>query len=721
MIRITFLLFLFPITLLAQFTYEFDNVIEVTVSGQQLKMPWAGGLNASQYNALDMNGDGVNDLVIYDRTSNKVNVFVAEDNDYYHAPELEYLFPEGINNWLIIKDYNCDGLPDIFTSSPFGITTYANVGNAEEPIWQIDVDPVTTVGTSGLINLKINGDDLPAIEDIDNDGDLDILTFGFTGGGEVQYHQNMSMENYGDCRALEYVRVTSRWGDFEECGCGTFAFGIDDCSHEGGREEHVGGKAILAFDADADGDFDVVIGEQECSTLWLLTNTGDLNNVIMDNPVPFPQGQPVDAFDFPAVSYLDIDFDGVKDMLISTNTSSNLSGTIDFEHSSLLYKGGNNSEFNFSINNFLQGEMVDVGQNASPAFYDYDHDGDMDMLLTSYGQTGDVFVSKLTLFENMGTRDMPSFRLLVDDYLGLSALQWTQLKIQVKNIDQDATQDLVLVGLPANTQQRQISYLSNFRLSEIKQIDFQLSSFDTPYFHDINLDGLIDLLVGKGNGNLAYYENIGTTISPSFTLGDESFYDIDVSFTQRTVAPAVSDLNGDGSVDLITTDATGILTIYPDFLTHLNAPRSGIIDNYYNSSTEQVSKIDLGIFTYPVAVDLYSSGTPVILLGTAQGGVQMLKNTDPGIPGGLGNQGIVAIYPNPSGAIVQNRILTIDAIKSVNISIISSTGSRVLEVSDVSPVNPLRIDASSLAAGVYLVIASDETGRVETDRFVIVK
>ena len=38
--------------------------------------------------------------------------------------------------------------------------------------------------------------DIPAIVDVDLDGDLDILTF-HIGGSNVEYHQNQSMDLYG--------------------------------------------------------------------------------------------------------------------------------------------------------------------------------------------------------------------------------------------------------------------------------------------------------------------------------------------------------------------------------------------------------------------------------------------------------------------------------------------------------------------------------------------
>ena len=488
--RVFFILFLFaPLSLLAQFTYELNQSISVFKNSELLKMPWAGGLNAAQYNSMDVNGDGANDLVIYDRTSNKINVFVAEGTTYQYAPDFEHLFPGGINNWLIIRDYNCDGLADIFTSSPFGITTYINIGDGSAPAWQVDADPVNTVGTSGLINLKINGNDLPAIEDIDGDGDLDIITFGFTGGGEAQYHQNMSMENHGDCNTLEFVRVTSRWGDFEECQCGTFAFGTDDCPPQGGREEHVAGKSLLAYDADDDGDYDLVIGEQGCSSLSLLENVGDKTNAIMANPVLFPETEPAVTLDFPAAYHLDVDLDGKKDIVISTNSSSSSSGDLDFEQSNLFYKGAGNSQFSLTTNAFLQEQMIDVGYNSSPAFYDVDNDGDKDMLLTSSGQSTSEGFAKVTLYENTGTRQMPEFTLQDEDYLEVSSLQLSGLTVQVANINGDAAQDLILVGLPEGEQQRRIFYLPSFSKNEVQSINFQLSTFDSPYYYDINSDG----------------------------------------------------------------------------------------------------------------------------------------------------------------------------------------------------------------------------------------
>src|SRR6478609_12065035 len=126
-IIILLLILLFPSALHAQFTYVVDQTVPVKdLQGNTLDMAWAGGLNAAQYNSIDLNGDGKDDLAIFDRMANKVITFVNENNQYRYAPEFETLFPDGITNWLLLRDYNCDGKKDIFTGDIFGMKIYTN-------------------------------------------------------------------------------------------------------------------------------------------------------------------------------------------------------------------------------------------------------------------------------------------------------------------------------------------------------------------------------------------------------------------------------------------------------------------------------------------------------------------------------------------------------------------------------------------------------------------
>jgi hypothetical protein len=51
---------------------------------------------------------------------------VASDNRFISAPEYEALFPDGIYNWMLLRDYNCDGKKDIFTGDVLGMKVYMN-------------------------------------------------------------------------------------------------------------------------------------------------------------------------------------------------------------------------------------------------------------------------------------------------------------------------------------------------------------------------------------------------------------------------------------------------------------------------------------------------------------------------------------------------------------------------------------------------------------------
>src|SRR5690606_1324342 len=121
----------------AQFTYCLEQNVPVSnIDGEPLALPWLGGLNAAQINTMDLDGDGRDDLVLFDRMANKVIALRAEENRYVPAPEYESFFPEGITNWLLLRDYNCDGTKDIFTGDILGIKVYKNVSTSERLQWE---------------------------------------------------------------------------------------------------------------------------------------------------------------------------------------------------------------------------------------------------------------------------------------------------------------------------------------------------------------------------------------------------------------------------------------------------------------------------------------------------------------------------------------------------------------------------------------------------------
>ena len=55
----------------AQISVNRDTSVDVYESNTKYKSPWVGGMNSVQFNEIDLNLYGVNDLITFDRSGNK--------------------------------------------------------------------------------------------------------------------------------------------------------------------------------------------------------------------------------------------------------------------------------------------------------------------------------------------------------------------------------------------------------------------------------------------------------------------------------------------------------------------------------------------------------------------------------------------------------------------------------------------------------------------------
>jgi hypothetical protein len=705
-----------------QFTYVDDQTIPVEdVTNTPLAFPFAGGLNASQFNRLDLNGDDIMDLVIYDRMAEKLITFLTVGQHYQYAPEYENFFPP-VENFVLLRDYNNDGKNDLFTGDPLGIRVFKNTtGHGETPDWEQyffttasgKKQPVILSQGSSLSNLQMQFDDLPSISDVDGDGDMDILSMRYPAGSTVDFHQNMSKEEYNSYDSLKFVRVTQTWGEFQECECGEFVLDNQDCP-SGGRRDHTGGKSLLALDANGNGSMDLIISEAECRELYLLNNSGTSVNAIIDSYRLFPSDSsrfPI----FPAAFYEDANFDGLNDLIVSPAVFSRPSADPNFSRSVSLYKNtGTNTapSFEYVQNDFLQSDMIDVGDNSVPAFIDEDGDGDQDMFIASHD-------GRLFFFENTRTPDNPSFHLIDEKYVDFPLKGFHNVKIQFSDLDHNETEDVVFTATLTSAGTTGLYYFSNKSIERLditgqteKSVAFTVTFNDNILATDVNQDGYADLLVGRSDGTLQYWRNDQLPGTPSFTLADAQFVDVSATEFSQYITAAASDLNADGKVDLIIGDQTGVLKIISNYRddSQRTAERTKTI--VFNNLTGQYTERNLGGRIWPAIVSLHNTNKPSIVIGNVLGGIKILKNDEgsslPEIPA-------VKIFPNPAD---QKEGLYIQADRPIRFFITNAIGEEVTGFNAIPGNEIYKVNLNGLAAGMYFFHFRATRGRV-TKRVII--
>ncbi len=707
-----------------QILYEYDNSVPVIENDRALNDPWAGGLNSGQYGRIDFNGDGQKDLIVYDRAANRLNTYLNQDDQFIFTPEYRSSFPEDIEGWILIRDYDCDGRPDLFANAARGMKVYRNTGFSAGLIsWELIADPVLTLTPSGIINLQVNVTDIPGIRDLDGDGDLDILVYNFALGGYIRHHKNMSKEKTGAC-GIEYELVTRSWGLFEECLCFLYAFleegeTCDDLI--GQRVMHPGGKSLLLIDMDNDGDKDFFGGHEQCDEFYFLENVGTPEEAVMtDFRVDFPdEDKPAVFPTFPAGYYDDFDLDGIPDMVVAPNVYESPEYRIDFSRSSWLYTNrgtAENPEFDFRTEQFLQADMIDAGENAVPVLFDGDGDGDLDLYIAANGKKMDgTFYGYIRLYENTGNVLEPEFRLADDDLFGLSNWKIFDPVIQLADLDHDQSADLVLFYTNSTDLSRQADVFFNSKgpgegldidLSGGVALNVETRANDTPFFTDVNRDGRTDMLLGKSSGRLELHLNTGSRENPFFELEDLAYLGIDDDFItfKRNLVPFVMDLDLDGRDDLVTTDYSGVAAIYM----HYREDPEIIYEIIHNPVTETDDSTQWGFHNWLTGGLLFADEYPALITGNIQGGLSLYRSA---FDRQASDSPVIemTLYPNPLSG---RKILTVKTNREGRIDLVNSLGQVLMESIPIQAYIPARFEIPELTAGIYLVRFTGKDGSI---------
>lgn len=506
-----------------------------TNASDTLAMPWAGGMNAVHFSEIDLDLDGVNDLFAFEKHGSRILTFLRRGDRYIYAPQYAKHFPE-LHDWVILKDYNGDGKPDIFTYGLAGVRVFRNVSD-NQLAFQLVTEQLQAYYYNGYVNIFASPDDYLIVEDIDHDGHLDLLNFWVL--GKYVHH----LRNYSDDpNVFDFRLETECWGHFEEAGDNNTITLFSDCdSKEGddGRHTRHTGSSMLLHDFDHNGLPDILLGDIDYPNLMLLYNHGTLQDARMTAmDTAFPAGNPVHLYSMPAPALINLPGQAAPSMLVSPsdpalNKSQDLNCVWRYDYDTLL------QQFTLTSTAFLQEGMIDVGSGCHPVLFDWNGDGLQDLFLANYGSFDSAeyvngfltshFSSSIQYYQNIGTAAQPVFQLQNEDFGQLKALNLHALHPAFGDFTCDGQTDM-LCGQEDGTlmlvpHQRLIG---NGGEPSSNYLHIDVGKFSTPVFFDLDGDGRNDLIIGNQRGLLSYYRNIGICGLTDFEFITDTLGGVDV-------------------------------------------------------------------------------------------------------------------------------------------------------------------------------------------------
>jgi hypothetical protein len=403
----------------------------------------------------------------------------------------------------------------------------------------------------------------PRFADLDQDGDQDLVLGGL--GGGLLY-----LRNDGSAAAAHFVPGGSVLDVVDAQDAEMAVFG----------------------DLDQDGDLDLIAGG--ASGLQLYRNTGSPTEPQFARVDGFFAGLAVGSLPVPALADLDADLD--LDLVVGLSEDGRLKFYRNTGTPAAAVFGESNAEFWF-----------DVGLYSYPWLCDLDGDDDLDLVV---GRDG----AGLHFYRNDGD---PQQWLWHADHAVLAGLgddsYWNSPC--VVDLTDDDRLDLV-----HGTAAGPLEYFENTGSITIPEWTADASLFggvidvggaSSPFFHDLDGDGDLDLVSGSQLGDIVCLANVGTAAAPAWQDQSAAFASIDHSIYS---AITLGDVDGDGLSDAIVGDLGGQLFFYRN-------TRGG-----YVFEPGVLAGLDVGGWSVPRLVDLDGDEDLDLAVGAEDGTLSYWRN-----------------------------------------------------------------------------------------------
>ncbi|MES2558765.1 MAG: FG-GAP-like repeat-containing protein [Bacteroidota bacterium] len=774
------------------FRFYYSNAPKFLNGTDTLKFPFTGGVNAPQFSNIDLNADGRKDLFTFDRSTGRVLCFLNLPTGYEHSPFYEQKFPY-LQSWALLRDFNGDGKEDIFTEvidnrhllpdstkpvgSSNGLRILLNTGGSNFSFKPVN-NEVKDTGRSpegyGLPPtypnfdrsdriIQANSIDIPSIEDMDGDGDIDILCFQ-SSDFSPQYVENYKINPFNIQYPADSTRFILRdlcWGGVQfNANAGTNMFTInlrkDQLSacyyrlypmQKMAQAKHAG-TSTLMLDINGDGIKDMIYGDVLFNSLIALINGKNQHpqghdSIVAQDSV-FPKNTtPFNHINFPAPYYVDMDGDGINELLVTTNNTLGVKNT----NNVWVYDNtGTNAKpvFDFKGNNFfLFNQSLDYGARTVPVIMDMDNDGKNDLLVATsgdYEQTMNV-KDKLMFYRNIRTNNSPVYVLQDSNFLSLTNdTAILEMHPTFGDLNGDGKKDLII-----GNSNGKIEYFLNqssgssasFALQTRTFGDIDAGNNSAPQVFDLNKDGKNDLLIGNKAGIVQYYQNTGTVTNPVFS-NIPTIDSLGKIMTRKTyvssggynnmepdgyAVPFACNLDGDSNtVEMLVGTSSGEVWLYmsvSDTIGKVFAKQTQLFS--INQSDPSGKAIKFGSRSVPFAANLDNDDKLDMLIGNMGGGLNFYASI-PTDTGNIGmdeemlNKGTLVVYPNPANT--ELSFNTVNLREDMAYEIVNIVGQVLLQGNVNHFYSTHTIATESLKDGMYFIQLRGKTQSF-TGRFLI--